>query len=501
MRWWLIICGLLGLFTFVSAQNHPLISEIQVSPESQEFIEIFNPNPFSLSLDNYYLTDYNTYYQLVNSVFSTASGDFLVKFPAGTTIDSAGVLVMVVDGSVFSGTADFELKSNSALPDMTPLYLGSSVSLSNQEMVMMFFWDGQSDLVSDIDYAGWGSTSSLTDKSGISIDGPDPDTTPSIYLNDTPVTFQQYFPTAPITGQSMARISVSENGETVWNGNGIQGHDETSEPIEDNFQHLQTPTPGTSELVIPSGNGSGLAYIHPDSVLIDSTLDVQIIVKGTIQEVLVELSVTVPASWTWSGLSGDVSLSGPGFSGAGFTINGQEITISLAQVNLLDSGRVEIRNLTSPSQPEESNFEVKTAIAGGVLTAMSSSPVITVWRPVSINTIAEIQANPSAFTSVTIEGIVVLGSGITTTGWTDAYVQDNSYFGMTAPMQGSRSRLQAEKYFGSVDIFTTLIDYRQYFKLRPLSLAFRFYNYAMYGKDAERGVMPPLFLFRSNVKH
>ena len=466
MRWWLITCGLLGFFTFVPAQNHPLISEIQVSPESQEFIEIFNPNPFSLSLDNYYLTDYNTYYQLVNSVFSTASGDFLVKFPAGTTIDSAGVLVIVVDGSIFSGTADFELKSNSAIPDMTPLYLGSSVSLSNQEMVMMFFWDGQSDLVSDIDYAGWGSTSSLTDKSNISIDGPDPDTAPSTYLDDTPVTSQQFFPNAPITGQSMSRISVTEEGETLLNGNGIQGHDETSEPIDGNFQLLQTPTPGTSGLIVPSGNGSGLAYISPDSVLIDSTLDVQIIVKGTIQEVLVELSITIPASWTWSGLSGDVSLSGPGFGGAGFAINGREITISLAQVSLPDSGIIEIRNLTSPSQAEESTFEVKTAISGGVLTPISSSPMIAVWRPVSINTIAEIQANPSAFTSVTIEGIVVLGSGITTTGWTDAYVQDGSGAGINIYQSGvvdpDLQRGNRVRISGTVDEYsgvTEIIDY------------------------------------------
>ncbi len=75
-----------------------------------------------------------------------------------------------------------------------------------------------------------------------------------------------------------------------------------------------------------------------------------------------------------------------------------------------------------------------------------------------------------------------------------AFVSDNSYFGMTAPMQGSRSRLQAEKYFGSLDVITTLIDFRQYFKLRPVSLAFRFYNYSMYGKDAKNGKIPPLYL-------
>lgn len=75
-----------------------------------------------------------------------------------------------------------------------------------------------------------------------------------------------------------------------------------------------------------------------------------------------------------------------------------------------------------------------------------------------------------------------------------AYVSDNSYFGMTAPMQGSRARLQVEKYFGSVNTISTLVDYRQYFKFRPLSLAFRFYNYGMYGEDAESGIIPPFYL-------
>lgn len=75
-----------------------------------------------------------------------------------------------------------------------------------------------------------------------------------------------------------------------------------------------------------------------------------------------------------------------------------------------------------------------------------------------------------------------------------AYVNDNSYFGMTAPMQGSRSRYQLEKYFGSLNIYTTLIDYRQYFKFRFLSLAFRFYNYSMHGKDSESGIIPPFYL-------
>jgi len=75
-----------------------------------------------------------------------------------------------------------------------------------------------------------------------------------------------------------------------------------------------------------------------------------------------------------------------------------------------------------------------------------------------------------------------------------AYVEDNSFFGMTSPMEGHRARYQVEKYFGGANIYTTLVDYRRYFYLKPFGLAFRLYNYGMYGKDAESGVIPPLYL-------
>ncbi len=73
-----------------------------------------------------------------------------------------------------------------------------------------------------------------------------------------------------------------------------------------------------------------------------------------------------------------------------------------------------------------------------------------------------------------------------------AYVEDNSYSGMTSPMQGHRARFQVDKYFGAANIFTTLIDYRQYFYVRPFTLAFRAYNLNMLGSDAENGILPPI---------
>jgi outer membrane protein assembly factor BamA len=75
-----------------------------------------------------------------------------------------------------------------------------------------------------------------------------------------------------------------------------------------------------------------------------------------------------------------------------------------------------------------------------------------------------------------------------------AYIEDNSYFGMTSPMQGHRSRYEVEKYFGAANIFTTLIDFRKYFYVKPATIAFRLYNYGMYGKDAEDGIISPLYI-------
>ena len=75
-----------------------------------------------------------------------------------------------------------------------------------------------------------------------------------------------------------------------------------------------------------------------------------------------------------------------------------------------------------------------------------------------------------------------------------AYVFDNSFFGVTAPMQGARSRYQIMGTTGSYNYFTTLLDYRKYFFIKPVSLAFRFYNYNRFGRDAESGRIVPLYL-------
>ena len=65
---------------------------------------------------------------------------------------------------------------------------------------------------------------------------------------------------------------------------------------------------------------------------------------------------------------------------------------------------------------------------------------------------------------------------------------------MTSPLLGHRARFQVGKYFGEVGFYSLLADYRKYFFIKPVGLAFRLYHYGRYGNKAENNIMSPLYL-------
>ena len=75
-----------------------------------------------------------------------------------------------------------------------------------------------------------------------------------------------------------------------------------------------------------------------------------------------------------------------------------------------------------------------------------------------------------------------------------AYVGDNSYFGMASPMRGYRYRLQGSKYYGRLEFYQLLADYRQYYFQNPLSFAFRLYHNGRYGPTAQNDLFYPMYL-------
>ncbi|HUO84573.1 MAG TPA: BamA/TamA family outer membrane protein [Thermoanaerobaculia bacterium] len=80
-----------------------------------------------------------------------------------------------------------------------------------------------------------------------------------------------------------------------------------------------------------------------------------------------------------------------------------------------------------------------------------------------------------------------------------AYVGDNSYFGFISPVRGWRYRFEVEGNFGDLEFQTGLADYRRYFWMRPVTVAFRGLHLGRYGTDAENDLLYPLFVGRGTL--
>lgn len=241
--------------------KHLLISEFVVTPTDKEFIEIYNGTGADIDLTNYYLSDAlyngdNDYINVVDGSYTAFGSDFLAKFPDGAMIADGEFLVVATDGAGFLTEygieADFELRGTSdTVADMVPPKegdIGASAGLSNGgESIILFYWDGASDLVQDVDYVIWGDKAEYVDKTGVIKDGPDADTDASAYMDDTPEADQiAVSPDTPHeSGKSAARQMLEEMDEVMSGGNGIGGHDETSEDLAAAFRDSD-PTPGES---------------------------------------------------------------------------------------------------------------------------------------------------------------------------------------------------------------------------------------------------------------
>jgi hypothetical protein len=75
-----------------------------------------------------------------------------------------------------------------------------------------------------------------------------------------------------------------------------------------------------------------------------------------------------------------------------------------------------------------------------------------------------------------------------------AYVGDNSFFGVASPLAGHRFRFEASQYLGIVNLQNLLGDFREYFRFQPLTFALRNMYVGRFGRDAESGILPPLFI-------
>jgi hypothetical protein len=86
-----------------------------------------------------------------------------------------------------------------------------------------------------------------------------------------------------------------------------------------------------------------------------------------------------------------------------------------------------------------------------------------------------------------------------------AYVGDNSFFGFTSPIRGSRFRLEAGYTFGTLEYASATADYRRYMNpTTNLTFAFRGVHFGRYGAELSdperrRGVAQDIYLGRENL--
>lgn len=241
----------------LAVDDHLQLCEAVVTPTASEFLEIVNPTGAAVALDNYYLSDDEDYSLLAGAsgagpAPSIGSSDFIVQFPVGASIPAGGTMVVAFDGAgfvaAFGSAADFEIHgTDPGTLDMIPTNVGSTAGLTNTgENAVLFFWDGTSDLVADVDMVNIGtpsSTNDIGDKTGVSVDGPDADTTASMYLADLFTMPQQSGD--PVGGTSAKRVVLETGSEIAGGGNGITGDDETTEQITTTWDSTFTaPDPG-----------------------------------------------------------------------------------------------------------------------------------------------------------------------------------------------------------------------------------------------------------------
>ncbi|MEN8006069.1 MAG: lamin tail domain-containing protein [Candidatus Krumholzibacteriota bacterium] len=294
----LIATGVIVPAAVAAPADHLIISEVLIKTRTpyssfgSPFIEIVNPTGSPIPMDNVYLTDGATapstyYYNIALLDPATANpgggvgGDFHARFPTGFVLAAGDSIAISLKGSTqyveaYGRKPDFELFEDGTVPDDVPELVepypgsinaglggaGNVPELSDQaESLVLYSWDGTSDLVQDLDYLVWGTNvSPRIDKTGVVIGG-------GTYLADTSVGSQEAAAAAgPTFGSVMRRVDADEGTEITTGGNGISGHDETSENLATTFPTVvghEPPLANTPFPAAPIFTGGGFSPAEP----------------------------------------------------------------------------------------------------------------------------------------------------------------------------------------------------------------------------------------------
>ena len=385
--------GLLFLFSgLVFGQaDHLVFSEVVLTPSDGEYVQITNPTANDIDMSDYYLTDAtdgsgNAYYNLPSgSGYWSGSGfDFICRFPAGYSLAAgASMKVSLRDNESYVNTygesADLSLNEDllDAINGSSTKGNASTPKLDNtSETLVLFYWDGTSATVKDVDYLLWGGNSYGIDKSAV-----------TGYQSDTPVSSQSFMAVHATNEKLIRAENAGEGSESQSSGNGITGHDETSEPLSDTWI--------TASLISSKPDITGLS-LSPGSPTTEDVLSFEVTVTDDegVAEVLLKYE----------------------FQSENISVPMSEISTSVYSVQigpLVASGSL-----------------IYSVIAEDIsgLKDSTSKVAVSISEPPEDMNIASLLDDLDSFIGQTIEidGVVTVPAGRLRTNFTEAFLQDES---------------------------------------------------------------------------
>ena len=390
-----IYVAIVFTLSFVLGQvDHVIFTEVVLTPSDGEYVEISNPTESAVDLTNYYLTDgtdissSKLYYNLPveDNYWSGSSTDFICRFPNGYTLaPGAAIKISLRDNSayesVYGQTPDISLDDDmlSVSEDSDTKGNPGAPKLHNSsETLILFYWDGSSEIVKDVDYLIWGDNSFAIDKSGV--DG---------YLSDTPTSSQSLMP-VHATNEKLVRLDKSsEGGETQANGNGITGHDETSEPLADTWTtaSLTSSKPEISNLSLSPSNPFTDDILKFEVDVVDDDGISSVILRYEFQQEITSLSMS---------------------------LSDNSSSLYTAQVDPLGSTGSLIYSVVA----EDING----------LKDSTSRIAVDINEPIAELTIASLLDDLDSYVGqiVEIDGVVTIPAGKLRTNFTEAFLQDES---------------------------------------------------------------------------
>jgi len=372
--------------------DHIIFTEVVLTPSEGEYVEITNPTGGDIDLSDYYLTDATdnasgkVYYKLPSGTdyWSGSGSDFICRFPAGfSLVAGASIKVSLRDNDSYVNTygesADLSLDNEmlDAVEGGSTKGSTTAPKLGNvNETLVLFYWDGSSSTVKDVDYLLWGDNSLAIDKSEV-----------SGYQADTPV-LSQSFMSIHTTNEKLIRANtLSEGMEIETAGNGITGNDETSEPLSETWV--------TASLISSKPDISDLS-LTPSSPTIDDVLAFEVTVSDDDGIASVNLKYE--------------------FQNESISIAMPETSSSVYSVQIGPLG--------------ESGTLIYSVVAEDIsgLKDSTSKIAVSISEPPEQMTIASLLNDLESFVGqvIEIDGVVTVAAGRLRTNFTEAFLQDES---------------------------------------------------------------------------